>query len=223
MILDVTIYGHPVLRTRGRKIAPIDNRVRRLAEDMIETMRHKNGVGLAAQQIGLPLQMFVLEILQNEQRPSEMWMGPKNKNSLELLSQESGPGESGFSNQPGSRADGNPVAFDHLMPMVVINPEIEPEGEIVTDQEGCLSFPAVFGDVPRPKYVYLKAQNLEGQPIEFRAEGLLARAIQHEFDHLQGVLFIDRMDLQTRRELEPELAPFKNSGVYASYKQIPSK
>lgn len=188
MILEIVTYGHPVLRTRGQKITHIDDPMRQLAADMIDTMHHKMGVGLAAQQIGRPLQLFVLGVLQNENRSSQMWV------------------------------EGNSVPFDPLMPMVVVNPEIEPEEEeVVSDQEGCLSFPEVFGNVERPARVRLRAHDLEGNPIEFRAEGLLARAVQHEFDHLQGVLFIDRMAPSTRQELEPTLAAFKRPSDMAKF------
>jgi len=176
MILNVVTYGHPALRSKGRKVEQIDDRLRQLAADMIDTMRDKNGVGLAAQQVGNPMQLFVLEVLQCSKHPSQMW---KN---------------------------GNEVPFDHLMPMVVINPEIEPEGEIESDREGCLSFPDIFGTVPRSIRVRLQARDLEDRPIDFLAGGFLARAIQHEYDHLQGVLFIDRMDAETRKELEPAIA-----------------
>ncbi|PWU07312.1 MAG: peptide deformylase [Verrucomicrobia bacterium] len=183
MVLEVVTYGHPALRSKGRKVAEIDDRLRRLAADMVDTMREKNGVGLAAQQVGVSMQLFVLEVLQNEERPGKMW---KN---------------------------GQESPFDHLMPLVVINPEIEPEGEIESEQEGCLSFPDVFGEVPRPSRVRLRALGLDGQPIDFLAGGLLARAIQHEYDHLQGTLFIDRMDAQTRRELEPAIAMLSRSNT----------
>lgn len=176
MILEVVNYGHPALRAKGRKVSRIDNRLRQLAADMIETMRQKSGVGLAAQQVGLSLQLFVLEVLQDPERPSQMWQ------------------------------DGSSVSFDELMPMVIINPEIEVEGEVKSEGEGCLSFPGVYGKVARPMRTRLRAQDLEGGVIELLAEGLLARAIQHEFDHLQGVLFIDRMDAKTRRELQPAIA-----------------
>ncbi len=176
MILDVVTYGHPALRSKGRKVAQVDDRLRQLAADMIDTMRDKNGVGLAAQQVGISMQLFVIEVFQEQERPSQMWENDKE------------------------------VPFDHLMPMVVINPEIEPEGEIESEQEGCLSFPDIFGKVPRSTRVRLRAYDLDGRPIEFCAGGLLARAIQHEYDHLQGALFIDRMDAETHRELEPAIA-----------------
>jgi peptide deformylase len=180
--MKVVTYGHPALRSQGRKVTNVDSRLRQFAADMIKIMRDKDGIGLAAQQVGLPLQMFVLEVLQNMERPSQMWKS------------------------------GNSILFDPLMPLVVVNPEIETEGEMEIEGEGCLSFPGIFGKVARPARVYLRAHDLEGEPIEFLAEGLLARAVQHEFDHLQGVLFIERMDPETRQELEPAIATLKNQG-----------
>lgn len=174
MILEIITYGHPALRAVGQEVKVVDDSIRKLAADMIETINQMEGVaGLAAQQVGSPWQMFVLNVVQWEERPSTMWK------------------------------DGKSVAFDHLMPLVVLNAEIETEGEIASEGEGCFSFPGVFGAVARPERVHLRAKNLEGESIDFSAEGLLSRAIQHEFDHTHGILFIDRMDKETRQELEP--------------------
>lgn len=164
MILEITEFDHPALRTKGRPVHRIDSRIRELVADMIDTMREAEGVGLAAQQVGLPLQLFVLDVPQMKDRPSSM------------------------------RIEGAPADFESLMPMILINPEIHTAGPIDTGSEGCLSFPGFRGDVSRPFTVRVKATSLEGTPIEFEADGLLARAVQHEFDHLQGVLFIDRLE-----------------------------
>jgi len=91
------------------------------------------------------------------------------------------------------------------MPLVLINPELNPLGEPESGPEGCLSFPEIYADITRPAGVEVKALDLEGKPIEFRCGGLLARVIQHEWDHLQGILFIDRMDRATKASLKPEL------------------
>ena len=91
------------------------------------------------------------------------------------------------------------------MPLVLINPEINPVGAPVTGPEGCLSFPEIYADITRPDLVDVKALNLEGKPIQFRCSGLLARVVQHETDHLHGILFIDRMDKKTKEELRPDL------------------
>ena len=142
---------------------------------MFETMYAHKGVGLAAQQIGQALQLTVLDVRGVTDRPSTIAINDRE-------------------------AD---VAA--MMPIVLINPEINHVGEEVIGPEGCLSFPEIFGEITRPENVDVRALNIDGKEINFRAGGLLARAIQHEFDHLQGILFIDRMDKKTRDELRPDL------------------
>jgi peptide deformylase len=93
------------------------------------------------------------------------------------------------------------------MPLVLINPEVKPARDTkdTTGPEGCLSFPEIFADITRPAVVDVKALNERGEPLQFRCGGLLARAVQHETDHLHGILFIDRMDRATKEQLRPEL------------------
>jgi peptide deformylase len=91
------------------------------------------------------------------------------------------------------------------MPLVLINPEVTPVGAPVTGPEGCLSFPEVYADITRPESIDVSALNEQGKPFKFRCGGLLARAVQHEVDHLNGILFIDRMDSTTKDELKPQL------------------
>jgi peptide deformylase len=163
MILSILQYGDPILRAKGKRIEQIDDRIRDLAANMIETMHAAHGVGLAAQQIGEALQLTVLDISAVEDRPSTL------------------------------RLDGNDADPKSAMPLVLINPEIELRGETEVGVEGCLSFPEITGDIDRAQSVIVRAQNLEGDPIQIEAGGFLARAIQHEHDHLNGILFIDRM------------------------------
>src|SRR5438874_4240013 len=163
MILPILQYGDPILRTKGKPVENIDAGVRELAANMLETMHAVNGVGLAAQQIGEPLQLTVLDISAVEDRPSTL------------------------------KLDGSEVDPKSAMPLVLINPEIELHGEIEMGIEGCLSFPEITGEIERAQSVIVRAQNLEGEPIQLEAGGFLARAIQHEHDHLNGILFIDRM------------------------------
>jgi peptide deformylase len=94
---------------------------------------------------------------------------------------------------------------NEFMPLVLINPELKPAGEPVPGGEGCLSFPGIYSEITRPESVDVKALNGKGKPVEFRCGGLLARVIQHETDHLNGILLIDRMSTMTKRELKPEL------------------
>ncbi len=175
MILKVVKFGTPVLRKKGTRIDTITPEIKTLVADMLETMYAHKGVGLAAQQVGQALQLTVIDVRGVADRPS----------SLEIK---------------GQSAD-----VHAYMPMVLINPEVTPVGEPVAGPEGCLSFPEIYAEITRPAEVSVKAMNEKGKAIEFRCGGLLARAVQHEVDHLQGILFIDRMDKQTKEELRPEL------------------
>ena len=175
MPLDIVNYGHPALRQKGATIEKLTPEIKKLIADMFETMHDRHGVGLAAQQIGKALQLTVIDVSQVEDRPS----------TLEL--------------------DGQPADPNQIMPLVLINPQIKPVGDTVKAGEGCLSFPEIFAEIARPQFVDVKALDKNFKPIEFRAGGLLARAIQHEVDHLNGILFIDRMDRKTKEELRPEL------------------
>ena len=176
MILPILQYGDPILRTKGNRIEEIDGRIRELAANMIETMHAAHGVGLAAQQIGEALQLTVLDISAVEDRPSTLIL------------------------------DGKEITDPRTaMPLVLINPEIELRGETEVGVEGCLSFPEMTADIERAHSVTVRAQNLEGEPIEIEANGFLARAIQHEHDHLDGILFIDRMSSAAKAALSSRL------------------
>lgn len=175
MVLPIVMYGTPVLRQKGARIESITPTIKQLTGDMLETMYAYKGIGLAAQQVGVPVQLTVIDVRGVTDRPSFM------------------------------EIDGKPVDLASFMPMVLINPEISPVGPPVDGPEGCLSFPEVFADITRPEVVDVTARDREGQPLRFRCGGLLARAAQHETDHLHGILFIDRMDKKTKEELRPEL------------------
>lgn len=175
MVLPVVKYGTPVLRQKGARIEAVTPAVKQLIADMLETMYAYKGVGLAAQQVGQALQLTVLDVRGITDRPS----------SLQL--------------------DGQPAEVDAFMPLVLINPKIKLLGETVTGPEGCLSFPEIYGDITRPAEVEVEALNAAGAPILFRCGGLLSRAVQHEYDHLHGILFIDRMDKKTKEQIRPEL------------------
>ena len=175
MILQILEYGAPILRAKGKPIENIDDRIKELAANMIETMHAANGVGLAAQQIGEPLQLTVLDVSLVEDRPSTL------------------------------KLDGKDVEPKTAMPLVLINPEIELRGENEVGVEGCLSFPEITGDIERARSVIVRAQTLEGGTIEVEASGFLARAIQHEGDHLNGILFIDRMNSAAKAALASRL------------------
>jgi len=175
MRLSILQYGDLILRAKGKHIEKIDNRIRELAQNMIETMHAANGVGLAAPQVGESLQLTVLDVSQVEDRPSTMKLNGENTDP------------------------------QSAMPLVLINPEIDLGSETEMGTEGCLSFPEITGEIERAKSVTVRARNLDGEAIEIEATGFLARAIQHEVDHLNGILFIDRMSSAAKTSLSSKL------------------
>jgi peptide deformylase len=175
MILEVVKYGHPTLRQKGAPIERVTPDIKKLIADMFDTMHENKGVGLAAQQVNQALQLTVLDVRAVTDRPSTI------------------------------EVEGKPQDVNDFMPMVLINPELKPRGDQVKGGEGCLSFPELYAEISRPESVEVKALNEKGKPVEFRAGGLLSRAIQHEADHLNGILFIDRMTKQDKEDLKPEL------------------
>jgi len=175
MILPVVKFGTPVLRAKGARVESITPTVRKLIADMMETMYAYKGIGLAAQQVAVAMQVTVIDVRGVTDRPS----------SLEL--------------------NGQSADVDAFMPLTLINPQVKPVGQPVAGPEGCLSFPEIFADISRPESVEVEALDAEGRPLAFRCGGLLARAVQHETDHLHGILFIDRMDKSTKEGLRPEL------------------
>ena len=156
-VLPIRTLGDPVLREPARPVETFDDLMRRLYEDMLQTMYKAPGVGLAAPQVGLSLRFFVFD-----------------------------PGDG---TGPGAMA--NPVLT-------------EVEGEQVED-EGCLSIPGPFHPVARARRVTCRGADPTGRPVELRGEGLLARIFQHETDHLDGRLYIDRLDEEGRRRVLAEL------------------
>ena len=175
MLLTVVRYGTPVLRQKGARIDAVTPTIKKLIGDMLETMYAHKGVGLAAQQVGLALQLTVLDVRGVTDRPSSLEVG------------------------------GVPADVAEFMPLVLMNPKITPVGKPVSGAEGCLSFPEIFGEIARPDVVDVEALDKAGKMIQFRCGGLLARAVQHETDHLNGILFIDRMNKKTKDELRPDL------------------
>jgi len=175
MIREIVIYGDPVLRAKGKRVEKVNDEIRALAADMLETMRAASGVGLAAQQVGLPLQLTVIDISDAENRPSQMWV------------------------------NGEEVDPKERMPLILVNPELELSEEIEIGTEGCLSFPELTAEIPRAAKVKVKARDLDGNNVEFEAAGLLGRAVQHENDHLNGILFIDRMSSAAKASLSGKL------------------
>lgn len=175
MLLPLKYYGDPVLRKNGARVEEVTDETQQLIADMLETMAEYKGLGLASQQVGEALQLMVLDIRAADDRPSTL------------------------------KLDGREADPDSIMPLALINPEIKPLNDPVPGGEGCLSFPKMYAEIDRPESVSVRAINGEGEEVEFECGGLLARVIQHETDHLHGILFIDRMDWDTKCDLQEEL------------------
>ena len=179
MILRVTQYDEAVLRQPGIEVKRFDDDLRSLADDMLETMYDEEGIGLAAQQVGRVARMFVMDA-----RPAEA----DETNSVCLL-------------------DSRVLPLDIIMPMVLVNPQVELHGEEINWEEGCLSLPDIRGEVTRPSHARVSFQDTEGNPHLLECDGIVARCVQHEQDHLDGILFIDseRMTPAERNRLAPEI------------------
>jgi peptide deformylase len=175
MTRRIVQYGDPVLRAKGKPIEQIDEEIRQLAADLIETMHAANGVGLAAQQVGEAVQLTVIDISAVEDRPSTLRLNGEEK-------------------EPAS-----------AMPLVLLNPTLELHDGTTIGLEGCLSFPEITADIERAESVTAHAETLDGERLTIEASGLLARALQHEVDHLNGILFIDRMNSAAKAALGSRL------------------
>ena len=183
MRLPIVKYGNPILRTKGRRIEEVDEHIRSLAADMLETMHAANGIGLAAQQVGAALQLTVLDVSQVEDRPSAM------------------------------KLNGTKLDPTSAMPLTLLNPRLLLDEETISGNEGCLSFPDITADIDRAVSVQVEAETLEGETIQIEAAGLLARALQHEVDHLNGILFIDRMSSVAKASLASRLKRLQRETV----------
>ena len=183
MSLRITEFGEAVLREKGTPITEFDAELEQLSKDMIETMYAAEGIGLAAQQIGKAIQMCVIDVNFKDRPPEYAYC-----------------------------LDGNTPPLDLIMPMVLINPDLKLlEGETEDYEEGCLSFPDIRGNVSRPVDIEVSFQDLKGDSHTLKAGGILARVIQHEVDHLNGVLFIDRMQRTIVQRLEKKLKRLKRN------------
>lgn len=150
--LDLHYLGDKVLRNKAKRIAHVDDEIRALAKEMLQTMYSSSGIGLAAPQVGINKRLIVV--------------------------------------------DTDPDNPDHEA-MVLVNPEITKFGKaLCAFEEGCLSIPGVHLDVNRPDEIHVNYRDLHGKPKRLKADGLLSRVIQHEIDHLDGVMFVDRVENQ---------------------------
>ena len=180
MVLKVFKYGEKVLREKAMPVAVVDDALRRLAENMVETMHDAGGVGLAAQQVGRTQSVCVIDIPEGADK-----------------------GEDAAFNAP--------IA----MPLVMFNPVIVAREGSQKDKEGCLSFPKVGGSITRAHEVVCQYLDVDNLPQMITARGFLARAIQHECDHLEGVLYIDHMTAVERLQYAAQLKKLaaKNGGT----------
>ena len=186
MRLRVTKYGEEILRKTGEKVIDFGDSLRQLASDMIETMYAEEGVGLAAQQIDKALMLCVIDIVHL----------PEEELDYQL--------------------DGLRQPIDLIMPMVLVNPVVTtPPGKQVYGEEGCLSFPGIRGDVLRADSIEVKFQDLNGKAHLLHCRGWFARVVQHEVDHLKGVLFIDHMDKRQLRQMEGPIKRLRNETLNA--------
>ncbi|CDA16720.1 peptide deformylase 2 [Clostridium sp. CAG:571] len=155
-IRNIREDGDEILRKKSRKVEVVDDKIREILEDMVETMHKYNGVGLAAPQIGLLKRLIVIDL------------------------------------------------YDDKGPIKLVNPEIIKEKGTQEVEEGCLSFPNKFAKIIRPEEVTVKALNENGKTVKISAKGLLAQALSHEIDHLNGILFVDKIIPGTLQVIEPE-------------------
>ena len=155
-LLEVRIYGDPMLRRKAAHVREVTPEIRRLIADMVETMFHQIGIGLAAPQVGIPYRLIVMD-------------------------------------------DGKGAA------RALINPVIRGRSGSVVDEEGCLSLPGIFGDVERARTITVQATDEDGQPFDLEATGMQARVIQHEMDHLEGILFIDHLSPVARDRIKKRI------------------
>ena len=184
MILRVTQYGEPILRKAGEPVTLFDDELAELADDMVDTMYDEEGIGLAAQQVDIPIQFCVVDV-----QPPEG---------------EAAPFEYTF--------DGKKPPLELIMPLAIANPKVtitDPTEDVYN--EGCLSFPDIRGNVNRPMGVRCEFQDVEGNPHVLECNGLLGRCILHEVDHLNGVLFIDKMDKRDLKKMESRIKKLKRA------------
>jgi len=166
------------LKTVSTPVTEFDDELKTLVEDMFETMYAANGIGLAAIQIGLPKRVLVIDL-----QPEDLDAEP------EECDHDHGDGGHSHKHYPLKKE-----------PRIFINPEIlDPAEELATYQEGCLSVPEIYADVDRPETCRVRYQDLDGKTHEEQLDGLMATCIQHEMDHLEGILFIDHLSRLKRQ------------------------
>ena len=180
MSLRITQYGESILQKEGKPVDSFDEQLKELSNAMLESMKEAEGIGLAAQQIGQAIRFCVVDVPEHPDYPTHCVL------------------------------DGKVLSPTLLMPISLANPKIEclPSEEYYYE-EGCLSFPEIRGDIARPELIRVTYQDLDGAEHTLECDGLLARCIQHEVDHLDGILFIDRMEKKIFSEIKAEVKELK--------------
>jgi len=163
-MLQLITYPHPTLRYPSKPLVRVDAQLRELVGEMFDIMYQHRGVGLAANQVNLPIRVFI-------------------------------------ANPSGEKETGPELVF--------INPVIKRATGSSESEEGCLSLPGINGMVKRNKTIHINAYGIDGKEIDMQVDGFLARIIQHETDHLDGVLFIDRLSEENKRQVEEDLYGFE--------------
>jgi peptide deformylase len=175
MIREIVQYGHPILRQRCRTVTAVDESIIQLVADMLDTMVEANGVGLAAPQVGEDIRLAVIDV-------------SHDPDCVSLL-----------------KVNGEDAELASIMPLVFINPDLAFSQEKESAVEGCLSIQGIRAEVRRPAAVRATLPQLDGSVLELETDGLLARALQHEIDHLNGVLFVDRLSAVAKVSMKGRL------------------
>ncbi|MCX7984556.1 MAG: peptide deformylase [Bacteroidetes bacterium] len=191
-IRPIYIYGTKMLKEKAHPVTVCDDSLHKLIYDMFETMHAAHGIGLAATQVGDRRRVIVIDISDTEV--------PNAEGEVEN--------------------DEHPTSPDLPRTLVVINPEIIRTEGVWKMEEGCLSIPEVRAEVERPEKVHLRFLDPQFQTHELFADGLLARVLLHEIDHLDGILFVDRISRGKRAALLPKLRALRKGDVHASYKVL---
>jgi peptide deformylase len=191
-VLPIYLLGTEILKKKTKPLESLDDSTVKLIYDMFETMHKANGLGLAATQVGELKRVITIDISDvNEQ------------------------------NAEGEKEDvAHPTSPDLPRTLALINPEIIEEIDSWTMQEGCLSIPNIHADVKRPEKIRVRYRDGEFKPQEFLADGLLARVIQHELDHLEGILFVERITKAKRSTLLPKLRKIRKGEIETDYPVI---
>ncbi|MDH4466703.1 MAG: peptide deformylase [Bacteriovoracaceae bacterium] len=176
-LLDIKIYPAAVLKRVAAPVVNFDSELKTLCQDMLKTMYHAPGIGLAAPQIGISKRIFVLDVDYERKRKNQKNDDEDDRDSDDEVEE----------------AEDQIIEIHGLRPKIYINPEIVSVEGDTSYQEGCLSLPGIFDDVKRHKKIQMKYQDIQGEEHLENADDLLSICMQHETDHLNGVMFIERL------------------------------